>query len=150
MAHLEVGGRLATREIIETAKDVFFLEPVEVSDALANLDHHSLTDIARRRRAEQAWVAAHPGPAFLGDPPGLPPDIGAFPAVGRRLNQALPWTVEREFGIIVLPSGADGVVSGIPGAAGIYTGTARLVRSEADFANAHRGDVVICPITNPS
>ncbi|MFV2000749.1 MAG: PEP-utilizing enzyme, partial [Acidimicrobiia bacterium] len=39
---------------------------------------------------------------------------------------------------------------GIPGAAGVHTGTARTVRSEADFTKVQQGDVVICPITNPS
>ncbi|MFV1999340.1 MAG: PEP/pyruvate-binding domain-containing protein, partial [Acidimicrobiia bacterium] len=149
-AYLEVGRRLATRDIIGLAEDVFMLEQVEVARALTDSEHDSLTDLARRRRAERAWVATHPGPAFLGDPPGAPPDIGAFPAAGRRLNQALLWTVEREFGAITPTSSSDGVVAGIPGAAGVHTGTARTVRSEADFTKVQQGDVVICPITNPS
>jgi len=41
-------------------------------------------------------------------------------------------------------------VNGIPGAVGIHTGTARIVRSEEDFPRVNQGDVVVCPVTNPS
>ncbi len=149
-AYLAVGDRLTGRGIIDKTEDVFMLEQVEVADALMNPGSDSLQDLARQRRAERAWVAAHPGPFFLGDSSDAPPDLGAFPAPGRRLNQALLWMVEREFGEIEPLPSADGVVRGVPGAAGMHTGVARMVRSEADFSKVHQGDVVICPITNPS
>lgn len=149
-AYLEVGARLAKHGVISDAEDVFYLEQAEVPTALMDDRHGSLVDLVQRRRAERAWVETHPGPAFLGDPPGSPPDISAFPEAGRRLNEGLLWMVEREFGAPPEPSGADGIIGGTPGAAGIHTGVARIVRSEADFANVQPGDVVICPITNPA
>jgi len=149
-AYLEVGARLSARHVIANPEDVFMLEQGEVIAAFTDPDRGSMTALVRRRRAERAWVAAHPGPVFFGDPPGAPPDIGAFPEAGRRLNQALLWTVEREFGAIAPVSGDDGVVNGNPGAVGIHSGTARIVRSEEDFPRVNQGDVVVCPVTNPS
>ena len=66
---------------------------------------------------------------------------------GHHLDQALLWTVEREFSpIMPTPADAD-AISGIPGAAGLHTGAARIIRSETDFERVQPGDVV-CPITN--
>jgi rifampicin phosphotransferase len=147
--YLQIGSRLANRGIIATAEDVFMLGRDEVIEALAPASD-PLFGLVRGRRAERAWVAAHPGPGLLGDPPGLPPDLGALPEAGRRLNQALLWFVGKEF-TPINPSEQNGdSISGIPGAAGVHTGTARVVRTEADFDRVRPGDVVICPITNPS
>jgi phosphoenolpyruvate synthase/pyruvate phosphate dikinase len=61
------------------------------------------------------------------------------------------WAIGAEF---TPTEGADDdnrdVVKGVPGAAGVHTGTARIVRSEADFERVETGDVVVCAITNPS
>lgn len=148
-AYLEVGARLAADGSIAVADDIFMLERDEVATALGASDD-SYHDLVRRRRAELAWAAAHPGPGFLGDPPGPPPDIGAFPEAGRRINGAMLWAVGAEFTPIVRSDPDGETLSGLPGAAGTHTGPARIIRSEADFGRVQLGDVVICPITNPS
>jgi rifampicin phosphotransferase len=147
--YLEIGTRLAVAGTIAGADDVFMLERDELAKAFSGRGR-SLQDLVRRRRAERAWVMAHPGPATLGDPSGPPPDISAFPDAGRRINQALLWMVGAEFTPITASATAGNAIRGIPGAAGTYTGTARIVRSEVDFARVQVGDVVICPVTNPS
>ncbi len=146
-AFLEVGRRLAERSSISAADDVFMLTRDEAFGALAaSLD---LRSTVRRRKAERAWVAAHPGPLALGEPPGPPPDIKYVPESLRRVNGALLWAMDLEFSPIAPADDAE-VLTGLPGAAGTYTGPARIVRSEADFRRVEPGDVVVCPITNPS
>ncbi len=148
-AYLEIGTRLAAAGTIAGTDDVFMLERDEVAAAFSGRGG-SLHDLVRRRRAERAWVLAHPGPATLGDSSGPLPDISAFPTAGRRINQALLWMVGAEFTPIAASDTAGNTITGIPGAAGTYTGTARIVRSEVDFDRVQLGDVVICPVTNPS
>jgi pyruvate,water dikinase len=148
-AHLEIGARLTTAGIIDSADDVFLLEHDEVTEALRG-GNGSLQALVRRRRAERAWVATHPGPSQLGEPGGPPPDLRGLPKAGRQINGALMWAIAAEFTPITA-SDADGdTITGLPGAAGTYTGTARIVRSEAEFGRVEPGDVVICSITNPS
>ncbi len=147
--HLEVGSRLEKAGAIADPHDVFLLEWDEMARALKS-ESGSLEPLVRRRRAERAWVATHPGPLQLGEPDGPPPDLKGLPEAGRRINRALIWAIGQEFApTISSESVADGI-SGIPGAAGTYTGPARIVRSEADFDLVEPGDVVICPVTNPT
>jgi pyruvate,water dikinase len=40
-------------------------------------------------------------------------------------------------------------VRGLPGAAGSYTGTVRVVRDEQEFDRIQVGDVLVCPSTSP-
>jgi pyruvate,water dikinase len=101
-----------------------------------------------RRRAEQKWVSVHPGPAVLGVPPSPPPDLRGVPSAARRINQAVVWGLQQELGI---STAADGeVVSGISVCGGKYTGTARVIRGEPDFARLHPGDVLVCKIATPA
>ncbi len=148
-AHLEIGARLTTAGIIDSADDVFLLEHDEVTGALRE-GTGSLQALVRRRRAERAWVATHPGPSQLGEPDGPPPDLRGLPKAGRRINGALMWAIAAEFTPITASDAEEDVITGLPGAAGTYTGTARIVRSEAEFGRVEPGDVVICSITNPS
>ena len=148
-AHLEIGARLVTAGTIASADDVFLLEHDEVTGALRE-QNGSLRALVRRRRAERAWVATHPGPNQLGEPDGPPPDLRGLPEAGRRINGALMWAIAAEFTPITASDVDGDVITGLPGAAGTHTGTARIVRSEAEFGRVGPGDVVICSITNPS
>jgi pyruvate,water dikinase len=150
-ASLEVGARLAARGAIATAEDVFMLTFDETIGTLLE-GGGNLQELVRRRRAEHMWVITHPGPASYGEPDdGPPPDLRGLPEAGRRINGALLWTMAAEFTPIpTSESDDDTTVRGLPGAAGSYTGTARIVRSEADFGRVALGDVVICAVTNPA
>jgi phosphoenolpyruvate synthase/pyruvate phosphate dikinase len=44
----------------------------------------------------------------------------------------------------------DALVSGVPASGGRATGPVRVVRSPAEFATMRRGDVLVCPYTDPS
>lgn len=145
-AWLEVGRRLVARRRLDQPEDVFMLHRDEAAGAVTDGDRRQ--DLVQQRRAERAWVATHPGPLRLGTEPGPPSDVRGLPAAGRRVNAALLWGIEQEFAPITAADG--GAIAGLPGGAGRYTGTARVVRSEADFDKVQPGDVVVCTITNPS
>lgn len=51
-----------------------------------------------------------------------------------------------------IPASASGarVVTGAPGSRGTATGLARVVRGPADFSRVGRGDILVCPWTDPS
>jgi len=149
LATLELGRRLAGRGQLARRDDVFFLEPLEARAALrSGADQRELV---ARRKGEQAWVLAHPGPASYGKDPGPPPSFEALPTEARLAMNALLWTVDRIFGpqpSANLPSqGAP--LRGIAASAGRYTGPARVIRGEAEFARIQVGDVLVCSITSP-
>ncbi len=147
-ACLEIGRRLAAAGALGAEADVFYLAWDEAVEALARPS--GLQPLVRRRSAERAWVAAHPGPARIGPEPSAPPDIRGLPAAGRRINGALLWGMEQEFAPITAGEADGDVVRGLAGGIGRHTGTARVVRTEADFHRVQPGDVVVCAITNPA
>jgi rifampicin phosphotransferase len=151
---LEMGRRLAESSLLDDPEDVFFLVLEEASAALAA--RHGATapqcrEIVRRRRSEQAWAEAHPGPLSYGpdfDPraalEGLPEEI-------RFVTEAQLWLIERGGHYVTTPPQAAGSrLVGIGASDGIYTGTARVVLSEADFGKVQPRDVLVCPTTSPA
>lgn len=47
-------------------------------------------------------------------------------------------------------TGAEAALSGTPGAHGVATGAARIVRGPDDFGGVRVGEIVICPYTDPA
>lgn len=155
-AVLELGRRLATRGQIAGRNDVFFLELEEARAALR--DGGKRRSLVARRKAERAWVEAHPGPASYGRDPGPPPSLAALPAEARFLMEALLWAQSRVFAAAEHAGhegheghqpAARGALHGIAAAPGRYTGPARVIRSESEFAKLRPGDVLVCPMTSP-
>jgi len=147
-AMLEFGRRLAERGVIRAAQDAAFLEVDELRQALQGRQP-DLSAIAARRRAERAWVIAHPGPSSYGEDPGPPPDLRGLPPALRHVMSAFMWTM----GIMLEPASTeaqDGQISGIPGSPGRHTGPVRIIRDESEFGRLRPGDVLVCPITTPS
>lgn len=68
----------------------------------------------------------------------------------------VPWILQSRPITAALPastpgsSDQEGVFGGVPGAGGVVTAPARIVRGPADFAAVRRGDIVICPFTDPA
>ncbi|HEX6246829.1 MAG TPA: PEP/pyruvate-binding domain-containing protein, partial [Nocardioidaceae bacterium] len=85
---VEIGRRLAQRGVLARGTDAVFLEEAELRGALANGTGEDLQALVARRKAERAWVAAHPGPPFFGTDPGPPPDLGPLPPGLRLVNTA--------------------------------------------------------------
>lgn len=95
-------------------------------------------------------------PALLGPPPAPPGDPSAFPAGLRRMTEALLAYLE------VMQAGAFSEskrrcglqaesthIQGHGASRGIRRGTAKVVRSPADFGRLEEGDILIAPITTP-
>jgi pyruvate,water dikinase len=149
-AALEVGQRLARRGQLEARDDVFFLEADDARAALS--DGRDRRSLVIARRAERAWIEAHPGPASYGTPPGPPPPLDDLPFEIQQAMQALQWHAGHVFGFGASPGQAaspTATLRGIPASPGTYTGPARVVLSEADFGKIQPGDVLVCPATSP-
>jgi rifampicin phosphotransferase len=147
-AALELGRRLASRDQIAAVEDIFFLNPDQARALLA--DGTSGRSIVSRREGEYAWALAHPGPASYGRDPGLPPPLRGLPEEARLANEAFLWYVDR----VVTPGAHGGpegrMLTGIAASSGRYTGTVRVILSEAEFDRLRAGDVLVCPATSPA
>lgn len=141
---LEIGRRLAARGQLLRREDVSFLKRDELIEALSG--DSDLKPIASQRRAEQAWVAAHPGPPYHGPEPAPMPDLRAIPEDARQINQAFMFFMSQEYDT----SEVEGEgLPGIPGSSGTYTGPVRVIRSEKEFEKLSSGDVLVCRVTTP-
>jgi len=148
-AVLELGYRLVGRGQIAQRDDVFYLEFDEAREALQ--DGHDRQPLVTRRKAERAWVEAHPGPASYGRDPGRPPSLAALPAEARLLMEAMLWASQRVFESEHSGhhSPADTTLCGIGASPGVYTGPVRVIMNETEFDKLQPGDVLVCPITSP-
>jgi rifampicin phosphotransferase len=103
-----------------------------------------------RRKGEHAWALAHPGPASYGRDPGPPPPLTGLPDEARLANQAFLWYAERILGPDAHGGPQGRPLTGIAASSGRYTGTVRVIRSEAEFDRLRAGDVLVCPMTSPA
>ena len=143
---LEAGERLVASGSLQRVADAVYCTADELALALAG--GAEVAPEAARRRNEEAWVRAHPGPAVVGDTGDLP-DLRYLPKAGRRMNEAVLWGFAMEFPGEVATTD-DGQVSGSAASPGHYTGRVRVVRKEADFAALLPGEVLVCPTASPS
>ena len=58
------------------------------------------------------------------------------------------WYVDRILAVNAQGGGGD-MLTGIGASPGRYTGTVRIIRSEAEFDRLRAGDVLVCPATSP-
>ena len=148
---VEIGRRLVDRGVIAHAGDAVFLEESELRAALSDSGGGDLRDLVARRKAERAWVTAHPGPASYGKQPGPPPGpdaLSALPAALRLVNVAVIHSLQLMLGPDTSQDGTDGL-RGVPGSPGRFTGTVRVVRNETEFSKLGPGDVLVAPVTSP-
>jgi len=151
---LEIGHRLALRSALDEPDDVFFLHLDEAAAAIAGGEPGDGRDwraLVGRRRDEQAWAEANPGPPF--DGPRSDPRAGLqeLPAEMRFVSEAELWFIERQGSFAVShPQAGGGRLDGVAASSGVYTGPVRVLHSEADFDRLQPGDVLVCPITSPA
>ena len=150
----EIGGRLVDGSVFDHPDDVFFLHVDEAGAAIAGLPaggESDRRDLVRRRREEQAWAEAHPGPPFYGPVSDPRAGFDELPAAMRFVTEAQLWFIERSGHFVTSrPQEGGGRLSGVGASPGVYTGPARVLRSEADFDRLQPGDVLVCPITSPA
>ncbi|HZD02612.1 MAG TPA: PEP/pyruvate-binding domain-containing protein [Actinomycetes bacterium] len=145
---IEVGRRLVDRGLLARPDDAVFLEDAELRAALLG-GSADLRTLVSRRRAERAWVAAHPGPGSYGRPSAPPSDLRGLPAGLRQLSAAMLWQLD----LRTRPERLDGdgsVIVGLAGSPGRHTGTVRVIRDESEFGRLGPGEVLVCPITSPA
>jgi rifampicin phosphotransferase len=145
---LEIGRRLAARGVLAHAADAVFLDEQELRDVLLraqDVDRHA---VVARRKAERAWVIAHPGPPSYGRDPGEPPDMSPLPPALRLVNAAFVNQV-RLLEAPPTPQVPGDELHGVPGSPGRYSGTVRVVFDEADFGKLQPGEVLVAPTTSP-
>ncbi|WP_020667545.1 PEP/pyruvate-binding domain-containing protein [Amycolatopsis nigrescens] len=147
-AALEAGRRLVDLGRLDKPEHVFFAEVKEVLAALTR--ETDLRGIVERRRGEHRWALQNPGPASYGVPPGPPPAMDGLPVEVRSVVSALRWSMLNAVGAPVADNEAgQSTVRGLPGSAGSYTGTVRVVLDEHEFHKIQVGDVLVCPSTSP-
>jgi rifampicin phosphotransferase len=150
-ASLEVGRRLVARGVLRHATDIGYLERDEMAAALAGtLTGERAFDRVNRRRAEEAWVRAHPGPPIHGPAPVPPPSLRGLPAACRRLMTAALWAMNEELAPPSAQHNADGALMGVAVSPGRYTGPVRVIRTEAELCELRSGEVLVCPTTHSS
>jgi rifampicin phosphotransferase len=149
-AAMEFGRRLEERGAIAAADDVVFLEDHELRSGLLG-QGTDLRALVRRRKAERAWVLAHPGPPTYGKDPGPPPDLRGMPRGLRSITGALLWIAD----LFVTKRAGDEVTGtdelrGVAGSPGRATGRVCVVRDESQFDRLLPGDILVCPTTSPA
>jgi phosphohistidine swiveling domain-containing protein len=150
-ASLEVGRRLVERGALRHATDIGYLERNEMAAALAGtLAGERAIERVTRRRAEEAWVRAHPGPPFHGPAPVPPPSLRGLPAACRRLMNAALWAMNEELTPPTARHSDDGALRGVAVSPGRFTGPVRVIRVEAELCELRPGEVLVCPTTHSS
>jgi rifampicin phosphotransferase len=146
---VEIGRRLAHRGLVTRAHDAVFLTAGELGQVLIDGTADDLRARVARRKAERAWVVAHPGPASYGVDPGPPPDLRFLPRPLRLVNEATLHWRDLLFAVAE-PARSPNQLRGVAGSPGRYTGPVRIIRDEADFGRLRPGEVLVCPITSPA
>ena len=149
-AVLEVGRRLVDRGVIDNRDDVLYLELDEARAALTGGANRR--DLIRRRRGEQAWIDANPGPPSYGTPPPGPPSFAFLPPDARPLMEAMMWSNEVIMAVEARGERADWqgpVINGMAASSGTYSGPVRVVMDETEFDRIEPGCVLVCPATSP-
>jgi rifampicin phosphotransferase len=139
---LAVGDALARNGVIASRDDVFLLHSDEVRDALTNGGDRRTT--VTERKASVAAAAQVTPPGAVGAPPP-PPQPGDF------VDPFIDAIVTRLLGIKPPPEGEQdpGLIDGVAGAPGVYTGVARVVRSLDEAGDLEDGEIMVCEMTLP-
>jgi len=117
-----VGAKLAERERLDSAEDVFFIDLVEAREALGGRDLRKL--VAERRAAYELELRRkHLPRVILSD--GTDPETA-----------------------IATEAAADGSLSGTPASAGSVTGRARVIHDPVG-AHLEPGEILVAPSTDP-
>ncbi len=143
---LEIGRRLVAAGTLVDAEHPFELHSDELEAILAGSAGPSSDELQQRRELRLQLTLDGP-PRFLGPPPPPPPPLEMLPPPMARVMAAVGFSIEGILGQLDEPAGTATSIVGIAGAAGVYEGTARLVRSIDDLLTLEPGDVLVAPTT---
>jgi rifampicin phosphotransferase len=146
-ALLEMGDRMTGQGQLENRSDVFFLEMEEAVDGFRQ--GKNFRELVKQRKTEQELAGANPGPAFYGEVKQLPLEL--IPPILRSFVKGTRWVMEHYYGTEkVCESRAAQKLQGYAASAGRYSGPVCVIKNESEFGKLKAGDVLVCPITNPS
>lgn len=150
---LETGRRLSSRGHLPEAADAAYLLVDELraaieGDSQAALD--ALEGTVARRRGEEAWVRAHPGPVYIGKQ-APPPDVSRLPHALRAVNEPILWMISHEYPTPTEPpADAEVLLAGVAASPGIVEGPVKVIESHHDLHHLTDGDVLVCQVTSPA
>jgi phosphohistidine swiveling domain-containing protein len=150
---LGMGRRLAAAGTIDKPEDIFFLNPDEVEMVLMGPEFHKLQYIANRRR--ERWTYLNENWAEVNEvthPPAYTTRASLEEAVGLDLMpSADPIIIKIIVGELpdVRPElKAD--IYGVCGAPGEAEGPARVIMTYNELDKVQKGEILVCPGTNPA
>jgi len=143
---LAIGRKLAQGGSIDQPEDVFMLNPEEIDRAIMVPSHHDMRFLTRRRRAE--WEEAHK----IAKPPVITKRSGMEEAVIEDVlasgDAVAVKIVVGDMPVVKPELNAD--IFGITGCAGEAEGPARVVMTHKDLKAVQKGDILVCPGTDPN
>ena len=135
------GQRLAEKGVIAEGDDVFFLYRDEAVDAMQNGGDRK--DVVAERKASIARASEVSAPVMLGTPPPMPEP-------GDPVDPFMDALVVRLLGVTPPDENPDpNLIRAVAGSPGVYTGTARVVRSLSEAGDLEEGEVMVCEMTLP-
>jgi phosphohistidine swiveling domain-containing protein len=145
LAMLEAGRRAADRGLIHE-RDHMLDATVDEAIAVLGGAGPSADELASRgtRRRELSAAGA---PRHLGPPAPEPPPLDGLPPALGRVMAAVGLTIDGVLGQLDEAAGDDSVVIGIPGNAGVYEGTARLIEEIDDLLDLEDGEIMVTKST---
>ena len=143
---LGMGRRMEAVGTLDKADDIFFLNPDEVERVLGAPEFHKMQYIANRRR--EKWEKIR----FSEVPPAFTTRSSLEEAVGLDLMPSADAIIIK---IVVgeLPRVREELnadIFGVCGAPGVAEGPARVIMSYSELDQVQKGEILVCPGTNPA
>ena len=149
LALIELGRRLFAAGRIGFQYDTLDLHAAEIDAILDGSPTPTADELTARVAARKAASKAG-APPVLGPPPQPPPPVDGLPPPLARVMSAVGFVIGGVLGEAAAPAGDDRLVIGIGGSAGVYVGTARVVRNFDDHQEMQDGDVLVTSATGES
>lgn len=147
-ALLEVGRRLADRDLLHEPDHVVDLAPDEITAVLRDGGGPSADEVAGRVQFRRTYDNDD-APGILGPDPAPPPPAEWLPEGAARGMRAIEMVLEN-----LLEPGEEAseaaVIRGLGASSGTYEGPARIISGPEDFEKIQEGDVLVAETTSPA
>lgn len=145
-AVLAAGRRLVADGRLEHSEQLLHAGYQEMRSLLASGAGPSAEELAERASRHEASTTKAT-PAFLGDPPQLPPPLDGLPQPAARAMAAIGTAIGALFQNSEAPN-EKWLVRGLPASPGVYEGTARVLRDAHECDRIKEGDVLVTASTS--
>jgi pyruvate,water dikinase len=146
LAVLELGRRLEAAGRLSAAADLLDADVNDIDAIVAGAPSPTAAEL-HQRAIDRVELTLAGAPRHLGPPPPAPPPLDMLPPSLARVMGAVGFTIEGILGQLDSAQGDAATIVGIPGAHGVYEGSARLVRSVDDLFELEQGEVLVAPTT---